>query len=135
MGGDHTLKRIEAHVAPILATSKQQPRLFLREIRRRLVQQSVQNDTSVPTRFCQRTGSPERWPMSAAEHERADSRAAREALLEAQPELVPDSWCSWTGPRAPPTWRGAPVGHCAAPLQAYSLCGTAENQNHRRRFA
>lgn len=36
LGGDHTLKRIEAHGAPILATSEQQTRLFLREIRRRL---------------------------------------------------------------------------------------------------
>ncbi|WP_238291720.1 helix-turn-helix domain-containing protein, partial [Methylobacterium longum] len=46
MGGDHTSKRIEAHAALILATSKPEPRLFLRELRDRLPEQGVQTGTS-----------------------------------------------------------------------------------------
>jgi transposase len=33
MGGEHTSKRIEGHAGLILATSEQEPRLFLRELR------------------------------------------------------------------------------------------------------
>src|SRR3712207_3369223 len=56
MGGDHTSKRIEAHAALILATSKQEPRLFLRELRDRLAEQGVQTSTSGLSRFFQRHG-------------------------------------------------------------------------------
>ena len=56
MGGDHTSKRIEAHAALILATSKQEPRLFLREVRDRLAEQGVQTSTSGLSRFFQRHG-------------------------------------------------------------------------------
>jgi transposase len=54
MGGDHTSQRIEAHAALILATSKQEPRLFLRELRDRLADQGVQTSTSGLSRFFQR---------------------------------------------------------------------------------
>ncbi|CAO4135975.1 IS630 family transposase ISMex30 [Methylorubrum extorquens] len=54
MGGDHTSKRIEAHAALMLATSKQEPRLFLRELRDRLAEQGVQTSTSGLSRFFQR---------------------------------------------------------------------------------
>ncbi|GJE43757.1 hypothetical protein AEGHOMDF_2936 [Methylobacterium soli] len=43
IGGDHTSQRIEARAALILATSKQKPRLFLRELRDRLAEQGVRN--------------------------------------------------------------------------------------------
>ena len=56
MGGDHTSKRIEAHAALILATSKQEPRLFLRELRDRLAEQGVQTSTSGLSRFFARHG-------------------------------------------------------------------------------
>jgi transposase len=56
MGGDHTSKRIEAHAALILATSEQEPRLFLRELRDRLAEQGVQTSTSSLSRFFQRHG-------------------------------------------------------------------------------
>src|SRR4051794_40340725 len=55
MGGGHTSQRIEAHVELILATSKQEPRLFLRELRDRLAEQCVQTSTSGLSRFFQRT--------------------------------------------------------------------------------
>ncbi|MET3415211.1 transposase [Methylobacterium sp. 1030] len=42
MGGDHTSKRIEAHAGLILRISKQEPRLFLREVRDRLAEQGCQ---------------------------------------------------------------------------------------------
>jgi len=51
MGGDHTSKRIEAHAALILATSQQEPRLFLRELRDRLAEQGVPTSTSGLSRF------------------------------------------------------------------------------------
>ena len=51
MGGDHTSKRIEAHTTLILATSKQEPRLFLRELRDRLPEQGIQTSTSGLSRF------------------------------------------------------------------------------------
>jgi transposase len=54
MGGDHTSQRIEAHAALILATSKEEPRLFLRELRDRLAEQGVQTSTSGLSRFFQR---------------------------------------------------------------------------------
>lgn len=54
MGGDHTSKRVEAHAALILATSKQEPRLLLRELRDRLAEQGVQTSTSGLSRFFQR---------------------------------------------------------------------------------
>jgi len=54
MGGDHTSQRIEAHAALILATSEQEPRLFLRELRDRLAEQGVQTSTSGLSRFFQR---------------------------------------------------------------------------------
>jgi transposase len=54
MGGDHTSQRIEAHAALILATCKQEPRLFLRELRDRLAEQGVQTSTSGLSRFFQR---------------------------------------------------------------------------------
>nr|BAM13954.1 transposase [Pseudomonas sp. K-62] len=56
MGGDHTSKRIEAHAALILATSGQEPRLFLRELRDRRAEQGVQTSTSSLSRFFQRHG-------------------------------------------------------------------------------
>jgi transposase len=58
MGGDHTSKRSEAHAALILRTSKQEPRLFLRELRGRLAEQGVQTSTSGLSRFFQRHGIP-----------------------------------------------------------------------------
>ena len=54
MGGDHTSQRIEAHAELILATSQQEPRLFLRELRERLAEQGVQTSTSGLSRFFQR---------------------------------------------------------------------------------
>ena len=54
MGGDHTSQRIEAHAELILATSKQKPRLFLRELRDLLAEQGVQTSTSGLSRFFQR---------------------------------------------------------------------------------
>lgn len=54
MGGDHTSQRIEAHAELILATSKQEPRLFLRELRDRLAERGVQTSTSGLSRFFQR---------------------------------------------------------------------------------
>lgn len=51
MGGDHTSQRIEAHAELILATSQQEPRLFLRELRDRLAEQGVQTSTSGLSRF------------------------------------------------------------------------------------
>ena len=54
MGGDHTSKAIEAHAALILATSQQEPRLFLRELRDRLAERGVQTSTSGLSRFFQR---------------------------------------------------------------------------------
>lgn len=54
MDGDHTSKRIEAHAALILATSRQEPRLFLRELRDRLAEQGVRTSTSGLSRFFQR---------------------------------------------------------------------------------
>ena len=56
MGGDHTSKRVEAHAALILATSQEEPRLFLRELRDRLAKQGVQTSTSGLSRFFQRHG-------------------------------------------------------------------------------
>ena len=56
MGGDHTSKHIEAHVALILATSEQEPRLFLRELRHRLAEQGLQTSTSGLSRFFARHG-------------------------------------------------------------------------------
>jgi transposase len=56
MGGDHTSKRIGAHAELILATSEQEPRLFLRELRDRLAEQGVQTSTSGLSRFFQRHG-------------------------------------------------------------------------------
>ena len=56
MGGDHTSKRIEAHAALILATSQEEPRLFLRELRDRLAKQGVQTSTSGLSRFFARHG-------------------------------------------------------------------------------
>lgn len=56
MGGDHTSKRIEAHAALILATSRHEPRLFLRELRDRLAEQGVQTSTSGLSRFFARHG-------------------------------------------------------------------------------
>jgi transposase len=54
MGGDHPSQAIEAHAALILRTSKQEPRLFLRELRDRLAEQGVQTSTSGLSRFFQR---------------------------------------------------------------------------------
>jgi len=54
MGGDDTSKRIEAHAAPILRISEQEPRLFLRELRDRLAEQSVPTSTNGLSRFFQR---------------------------------------------------------------------------------
>jgi transposase len=54
MGGDHPSKAIEAHAALILATSQQEPRLFLRERRDRLAEPGVQTSTSGLSRFFQR---------------------------------------------------------------------------------
>jgi transposase len=54
MGGDHTSKRIEAHAELILATSEQEPRLFLRALRDRLAEQGVQTSKSGLSRFFQR---------------------------------------------------------------------------------
>jgi transposase len=54
MGGDHTSQAIEGHAALILATSQQEPRLFLRELRDRLAEQGVQTSTSGLSRFFQR---------------------------------------------------------------------------------
>ena len=56
MGGDHTSKAIEAHAALILATSKQEPRLFLGELRDRLAERGVQTSTSGLSRFFARHG-------------------------------------------------------------------------------
>lgn len=56
MGGDHTSQRIEAHAALILRISKQEPRLFLREVRDRLAEQGVQTSTSGLSRFYYRHG-------------------------------------------------------------------------------
>lgn len=56
MGGDHTSKRLEAHAELILATSEQEPRLFLRELRDRLAEQGVPTSTSGLSRFFQRHG-------------------------------------------------------------------------------
>lgn len=56
MGGDHTSKRIEAHAALILATSEQEPRLFLRELRDRLAEQGIRTSTSGLSRFFARHG-------------------------------------------------------------------------------
>ena len=56
MGGDHTSQQIEAHAALILATSKQEPRLFLRELRDRLAEQGVPTSTSGLSRIFQRHG-------------------------------------------------------------------------------
>jgi transposase len=56
MGGDHTSKRIEAHAALILRISKQEPRLFLREVRDRLAERGVQTSTSGLSRFFARHG-------------------------------------------------------------------------------
>jgi transposase len=54
MGGDHTSQRTEAHAELILATSEQEPRLFLRELRDHLAEQGVQTSTSGLSRFFQR---------------------------------------------------------------------------------
>ena len=56
MGGDHTSKRIEAHAALILATSEQEPRLFIRELRDRLAEQDVPTSTTGLSRLFQRHG-------------------------------------------------------------------------------
>jgi transposase len=56
MGGDHTSKHIEAHAALILATTQQEPRLFLREVRDRLAERGVQTSTSGLSRFFARLG-------------------------------------------------------------------------------
>jgi transposase len=56
LGGDHTSKRIEAHASLILATSEQEPRLFLRELRDRATEQGVQTSTSGLSRFFARHG-------------------------------------------------------------------------------
>ena len=56
MGGDHTSHAIEAHAELILRTSKQEPRLFLRELRGRLAEQGLQTSTSGLSRFFQRHG-------------------------------------------------------------------------------
>ncbi|CAO4149214.1 hypothetical protein GPNCGGLF_LOCUS3094 [Methylorubrum aminovorans] len=56
MGGDHTSKRIEAHAGLILRISKQEPRLFLRELRDRLAEQGIQTSTSGLSRFFARHG-------------------------------------------------------------------------------
>jgi len=56
MGGDHTSKRIEAQATLILAISKHEPRLFLRELRERLAKQGVATSTSGLSRFFQRHG-------------------------------------------------------------------------------
>jgi transposase len=56
IGGDHTSQAIEAHAERILRTSKQEPRLFLRELRDRLAEQGVQTSTSGLSRFFQRHG-------------------------------------------------------------------------------
>ena len=54
IGGDHPSQAIEAHAALILATSQQEPRLFLRELRDRLAERGVQTSTSGLSRFFQR---------------------------------------------------------------------------------
>ncbi|WP_193373782.1 IS630 family transposase [Methylorubrum extorquens] len=145
MGGDHTSKRIEAHAALILATSKQEPRLFLRELRDRLAEQGVQTSMSGPSRFFLRHAiTLKKGATFAAEQEREDVRAAREAWFEAQPELDPDRLVfldetaaatnmarryGWA-PRGERYRLAAPFGHyktrtITAALRTSGLCATA----------
>lgn len=51
MGADLALKRIDAHGALIPATSQQELRLFLRELRGRLATQGGQTSASGPSHF------------------------------------------------------------------------------------
>lgn len=56
MGGDHTSQAAEVPAALIPATSRQEPRLFLRELRDQLAEQGVQTSTSSLSRFFVRHG-------------------------------------------------------------------------------
>ena len=145
MGGDHTSQAIEAHAALILATSEQEPRLFLRELRDRLAEQGVQTSTSGLSRFfAAAPDHAQKGALHAAEQERADVRAAREAWFEAQPELDPDRLVfldetaaatnmarryGWA-PRGERCRLASPQGHyktttVTAALRTSGLCATA----------
>ncbi|WHQ68545.1 IS630-like element ISMex21 family transposase [Methylorubrum extorquens] len=88
---DDSLPAIEAHADLILSLNEAQPELFLRELRDALAEHGVQTSTSGLSRFFARHGiTRKKGPQYAAEQERADVKAAREAWFEAQPDLDPD---------------------------------------------
>ena len=115
MGGDHTSQAIEAHAALILATSEQEPRLFLRELRDRLAEQGVQTSTSGLSRFFARHRiTRKKGRCTQLSRSARTSGPPAKLGLRRSPSSIRTGWCSWTRQRRPPTWRGATVGPRAA---------------------
>ena len=115
MGGDHTSQAIEAHAALILATSEQEPRLFLRELRDRLAEQGVQTSTSGLSRFFARHRiTRKKGRCTQLSRSARTSGPPAKLGLRRSPSSIRTGSCSWTRRPLPPTWRGATVGRHAA---------------------
>ena len=115
MGGDHTSQAIEAHAALILATSEQEPRLFLRELRDRLAEQGVQTSTSGLSRFFARHRiTRKKGRCTQLSRSVRTSGPPLRLGLRRSPSSIRTGSCSWTRRPLPPTWRGATVGRHAA---------------------
>ncbi|MGH1588005.1 IS630 family transposase [Methylobacterium phyllosphaerae] len=88
--GDNRLSALEAQADRILSTYEARPEFFLRELRDALAAQGVQTSTSGLSRFFARHGiTRKKGAVYAAEQERPDVKAARQAWLEAMPDLDP----------------------------------------------
>ncbi|WP_409518563.1 IS630 family transposase [Methylobacterium sp. PvR107] len=91
LGGDQRSRHIEAHADLIRQTYQARPQVLLRALREALQERGVAVSTSSLSRFFARHRiTPQKGALHAAEQEREDVRAAREAWFEAQPELDPD---------------------------------------------
>ncbi|MFE1597875.1 IS630 family transposase [Methylobacterium sp. ID0610] len=91
MGGDQRSHRIEAQADLILSLYEAKPGIYLHEFRAALAEHGVGVAQSSLSRFFKRHGiSPKKSTGHAAEQERPDVRAAREAWFEGQLDLDPD---------------------------------------------
>ncbi|MCJ2135793.1 IS630 family transposase [Methylobacterium sp. J-026] len=86
------LSGIEAQADLILSTYEARPEIFLRELRDVLAARGVTTSTSGLSRFFARHGiSRKKGLFYAAEQERADVKAERQAWFDAMPDLDPDT--------------------------------------------
>lgn len=91
LGGDRRSHRIEAHADLILSLYEQRPGIFLHELKAILIERGIQRPRAAYRAFSSAMASREKSTGYAAEQDRPDVRAAREAWFEGQLDLDPDA--------------------------------------------